>query len=102
MKKIINSTWYSLPMQLLLLHFKRYQIFLIFWYILFATVGGFFLKNFGADTLFLAPEYFNKVSIFSTTIVGFSFGVFIMKRNTKKNVTIKINYRSTIAPSAGK
>ena len=81
MKKIINSTWYSLPMQLLLLHFKRYQIFLIFWYIIFATVGGFFLKNFGADTLFLAPEYFNKVSIFSTTIVGFSFGVFIMSWN---------------------
>jgi hypothetical protein len=81
MRKLVQFFWYSLPIQLLVLHFRRYQLFLIFWYLLFATIGGNFLKNFGADTLFLAPEYFNSVTVFSAAIVGFSFGVFFMSWN---------------------
>ncbi len=81
MRKIIDILWYSLPIQLFVLHFRKYQLFLIFWYILFATIGGQFLKNFGADTLFLAPEYFNNVTVFSTAIVGFAFGIFFMSWN---------------------
>jgi len=81
MKKIFNTFWYSLPTQLLLLHFRRYQIFLLLWYILFATIAGFFMKSYGADSLFLAPEYFNQVSAASTAIVGFSIGIFIMSWN---------------------
>jgi hypothetical protein len=68
-------------MQLLMLHFRRYQIFLLLWYILFATIAGLFMKSYGADSLFLAPEYFNKVSAASTAIVGFSIGIFIMSWN---------------------
>jgi hypothetical protein len=78
MKKLLIGFWYSLPIQLFLLHFRRYQIFLIFWYILFATVGGSFMENFGADSLYLAPEYYNEVSFFSTAIVGVAVGIFIM------------------------
>ncbi len=78
MKKILIGFWYSLPIQLLFLHFRRYQIFLVFWYILFATVGGFFMENFGAYSLYLAPEYYDEVSFFSTAIVGVAIGVFIM------------------------
>ena len=70
MKKLLIGFWYSLPIQLFLLHFRRYQIFLIFWYILFATVGGSFMESFGASSLYLAPEYYNEVSFFSTAIVG--------------------------------
>ncbi len=81
MRKLIDIFWYSLPVQLFVLHFRKYQFLLIIWYILFATIGGGFLKNFGADTLFLAPEYFNHVTIFSTAIVGFAFGVFFMSWN---------------------
>ena len=81
MKKIIDTLWYALPIQLLVLHIRKYQLLLIIWYILFATISGHFLKNFGADTLFLAPEYFNQVTIFSTAIVGFAFGVFFMSWN---------------------
>lgn len=81
MRKLIDILWYSLPVQLFVLHFRKYQFILIIWYILFATIGGGFLKNFGADTLFLAPEYFNHVTIFSTAIVGFAFGVFFMSWN---------------------
>lgn len=81
MKKYVVGFWYSLPIQLFLLHFRRYQIFLVVWYILFATVAGVFMKTFGADSLFLAPEYFGEVSAGSTAIVGFTTGVFIMSWN---------------------
>ncbi len=81
MKKYLIGIWFSLPIQLFLIHFRRYQIFLVFWYLLFATVAGNFMKTFGADSLFLAPEYFGDVTYFSTAIVGFSSGVFIMSWN---------------------
>ncbi len=81
MKKYLVGFWFSLPVQLFLLHFRRYQVFLLFWYILFATVAGDFMHTFGANSLFLAPEYFGEVSLLSTSIVGFTLGVFIMSWN---------------------
>ncbi len=81
MKKVFQTFWYSLPIQLLILHFRRYQIILLFWYILFATIAGYFMKSYGADTLFLAPEYFNQVSAASTAITGFAMGIFVMSWN---------------------
>lgn len=87
MKKALTAIWYSLPLQLLLLQFKRFQILLLFWYILFATVGGSFMQAYGANALFLAPEYFNNVSAASTAIVGFALGVFIMSWNITTFIT---------------
>lgn len=81
MRKTIQGFWFSLPIQLLVLHLRRYQIFLVLWYMLFATIAGYFMKNYGADTLFLAPEYFNQVSVISTAITGFALGIFIMSWN---------------------
>jgi hypothetical protein len=81
MKRYLTGFFYSLPIQLFFLHFRRYQVFLIFWYVLFATVGGFFLKSFGARSLFLAPEYLNRVDALATTIVGLAIGIFIMSWN---------------------
>jgi len=81
MKKYLVGCWRSLPVQLFLLHFRRYQVFLVFWYILFATVAGGLMQTFGANSLFLAPEYFGDVTAISTTIVGFALGVFIMSWN---------------------
>ena len=81
MRKYITGCWYSLPVQLLLLHFRKYQVLLLFWYILFATIGGFFMKPFGADSLFLAPEYLDEMNMYGTSIVGFAIGVFIMSWN---------------------
>ena len=81
MKKYLTGFWYSLPIQLFLLHFKRYQIFLLFWYILFATIDGNFMSSFGAVSLFLAPEYMGNVSFFSSAFVGVAIGVFIMSWN---------------------
>ncbi len=81
MKKYLLGFWYSMPVQLVLLHFRKYQVFLVFWYILFATVTGHFMKTFGGDSLYLAPEYFDEVSPLSTAIVGVATGVFIMSWN---------------------
>ncbi len=81
MKKYLVGFWRSMPIQLFLLHFRRYQVLLIFWYMLFATISGDFMFTFGANSLFLAPEYFGEVSTISIGIVGFAGGIFIMSWN---------------------
>ncbi len=81
MKKYITGFYFSLPVQLFLLHFRRYQVLLIFWYVLFATVAGNFLQPYGADTLFLAPEYWGSVNAWSMALTGFAIGIFVMSWN---------------------
>jgi hypothetical protein len=81
MKSYFRGLYYSFPLQLVLLHLKKFQILLIFWYLLFSTVGGSFMKNYGADSLFLAPEYLGEVNFVSSAIVGISIGIFIMSWN---------------------
>lgn len=81
MKKFFSGFFYSLPIQLFLLHFRRYQVLLIFWYVLFATVNGDFLQPYGADSLYLAPEYWGSVNGWSMAITGFTIGIFIMSWN---------------------
>ena len=74
----LRGIFYSLPVQLVFLHFRKYQVMLVFWYILFAAVNGSFMKTFGANALFLAPEYLGNVNSISAAIMGISIGVFIM------------------------
>ncbi len=81
MKKYLVGFFYSLPVQLVLLHIRRYQLLLIFWYILFATISGNFLQTYGANSLYLAPEYIGRVNALSSAIVGFSIAIFIMSWN---------------------
>jgi hypothetical protein len=77
-KKIFKGIYYSFPVQLLVLHLRKYQILLLFWAILFSTIRGDFMGNFGADSLFLSPEYLGKVNALSAAIVGVATGIFIM------------------------
>ncbi len=81
LKLWVKNLWNSFPVQLVLLHFKKHQLILIYWSVLFATILGKFMFNFGAKYLFLAPEYLGSVSFFSTLIVGVAVGVFIMSWN---------------------
>lgn len=81
MKKLLDKFVYSFPVQLLLLHFRRYQVLLLFWLVLFLTVNGSFAKRFGAISLFLAPEYLGSVNFYSTFILGGAIGLFIMSWN---------------------
>lgn len=81
MKTILYKFIYSFPVQLVMLHFRRYQILLLFWLILFTTVNGSFMKMFGAISLFLAPEYLGSVNFYGTFILGGALGLFIMSWN---------------------
>ncbi|MBS1668284.1 MAG: hypothetical protein JST58_12985 [Bacteroidetes bacterium] len=76
--KYLRPFYYSFPVQLVLLHFKKFQVLLVFWIILFSTLNGGFMSSFGADALFFSPEYLGKVNAISAAIVGVGTGVFIM------------------------
>ena len=80
-KTFILNFYYSFPVQLFLLHFKKYQVLLLIWYLLFSTISGGFMKNFGAASLFFAPEYIGKTNFFSYTLIGIAWGMFIMSWN---------------------
>jgi hypothetical protein len=81
MKAWLRGFIYSFPIQLLFLHFRKYQVLLLFWFILFSTVNGSFMHTFGADSLYLAPEYLGNVNSISAALVGISIGMFIMSWN---------------------
>jgi Patatin-like phospholipase len=81
MKTFFQNFYYSFPIQLLLLHFRKTQVLLIFWFILFFTLTGNFMKLFGANALFLAPEYLGNVNAAGAAITGVASGVFIMSWN---------------------
>src|SRR5690349_17464476 len=91
--RYLKGIFYSLPVQLLLLHFRKYQILLVFWFILFSTVNGTFMKSFGADALFLAPEYLGSVSPLSIAFVGMAVGIFIMSWNITTFILFSRHFR---------
>jgi Patatin-like phospholipase len=78
MKLFFKNLFYSLPIQLFILHFRKYQTLLVFWYVLFSVARGSFMKSFGADALFFSPEYLGSVNMLAAFITGLSLGVFIM------------------------
>lgn len=77
----VKGVWFSLPVQLLMLHFRKNQVLLLFWYLLFAVVNGSFLYKMGAHMLYLYPEYLGKVGFVSTLLLGVSVGIFFMSWN---------------------
>jgi hypothetical protein len=77
-KNYLTGFRYSLPVQLFLLHFKKYQVLLLIWFILFSTVNGTFMHRFGAHILFLYPEYLGKTNALSTMLVGVGVGIFVI------------------------
>src|SRR5271170_7392285 len=93
MKQYIQATYYSFPVQLVLLHFKKFQVLLVFWVILFSTINGGFMRTFGAEALFLAPEYLNNVNALSSAIVGVAMGVFIMSWNITTFILFSRHFR---------
>ncbi len=78
MRSVLRGLFRFLPVQLLLLHFRKYQLLLIFWFIITATVMGNFASHFGASTLFLSPEYLGHINFASMFLLGGSMAVFVM------------------------
>ncbi|MFT3681826.1 MAG: patatin-like phospholipase family protein [Ferruginibacter sp.] len=81
MRPLLKNIFYSFPVQLFILHFRKYQVLLIFWAMLASTINSGFLKSFGADALFFVPEYMGRVDALSAGLVGISMGVFFMSWN---------------------
>jgi hypothetical protein len=77
----LKALYNFFPVQLLLLHFRRNQFFLILWVLLFATIFQSFGKEYGIPYLLLDPEYLGTVDFFSFSIVGVCFGGFLITWN---------------------
>jgi len=93
MKLFLKGLYHSFPIQLVLLHLKKFQVLLIFWYILFSTVNGTFMKSFGADSLYLAPEYMGDVNPLAAGFVGMAIGIFIMSWNITTFILFSRHFR---------
>jgi hypothetical protein len=93
MKAWLRGFYYSFPVQLLFLHIRKYQVLLIFWLVLFSTINGTFMHTFGADSLYLAPEYLGSVNVFGAAIVGISVGMFIMSWNITSFILFSRHFR---------
>jgi hypothetical protein len=93
MVRYLISVYYSFPVQLVLLYLKKYQLLLLFWGILFSTIHGGFMHSFGADALFLAPEYLDNVNALSGAIVGAATGAFIMCWNVTTFILYSRHFR---------
>src|ERR1700741_3111166 len=93
MKAFLRGLYRSFPVQLVMLHLKKFQVLLIFWFLLFSTINGTFMKTFGADSLYLAPEYLGNVSALGAAIVGISIGVFIMSWNITTFILFSRHFR---------
>jgi len=98
MKKRIESILYSFPFQLVLNHFKKNQLLLLCWVLLFSVINGGFAKGLGIPYLFLSPEYLNEVSFQSYFIVGLTLGGLIVSFNIASYILdgYKFNFIGTI------
>jgi hypothetical protein len=93
MMRILKAIYYFFPVQLLLLHVKKFQVLLIFWLVLFSTLNGGFMRAYGAAALFLSPEYLGDVSPISTAIVGMATGIFMMSWNITTFILFSRHFR---------
>src|SRR5215831_11249822 len=74
--KLLRNIWYSFPVQLVLLHLRRYLFMLVPWILLGMMVTGYFAKRLGFNYLFLDPEYLGKVNFWGFFLVGLALGGF--------------------------
>ncbi len=78
MKRALRNIYYFLPVQLLLLHFRKYQLLLSFWLILVLVITKHFAAHFGASSLFLSPEYLGQINFAGMVLMGAAMCVFMM------------------------
>ncbi|MBL0309002.1 MAG: hypothetical protein IPP77_04785 [Bacteroidetes bacterium] len=77
----LKDLFYSFPVQLLLLSFRRYQFLLFFWVFLLVAIVGKFGTTIGLPAAFLDPEYMGHVGYLSFAVVGIGFGAIFITWN---------------------
>lgn len=80
-RRLFSRIFYSFPVQLVLMHFKKNQLMMLYWIILAGFITESLATRFGIPFLFLDPEYMGKVGKRSFFIVGLGMGAFIMAFN---------------------
>lgn len=93
MMRTLKLIYHFFPVQLLLLHARKFQVLLVFWAILFSTLNGGFMRSYGAAALFLSPEYLGDVTPLSVAIVGMATGIFIMSWNITTFILFSRHFR---------
>jgi len=93
MMRTLKAFYCFFPVQLLLLHLRKFQVLLVFWLILFSTLNGGFMRSYGAAALFLSPEYLGDVSPASAAIVGMATGIFVMSWNITTFILFSRHFR---------
>jgi len=88
-----------MPVQLLILHFRKNQLLLICWLFLFLIVGSRFGTRLGIPYLFLDPEYLNEVSFTSFIIMGVVLAGFSTAYNITSYIldSVRFNFIAAIA-----
>lgn len=81
MLTLFKDIYYSFPVQLLLLSFKRNQFLLFFWVFLFAILIGRIGAGIGTHSVLLDPEYLGNVGYLSFAVVGIGFGAMFITWN---------------------
>ncbi|HEX4887054.1 MAG TPA: hypothetical protein VFV37_03315 [Luteibaculaceae bacterium] len=80
-QELFNRVYYFFPFQLVILHFKKNHLLLLFWVLLFAIVNKGIGVKYGAHILLLSPEYNGNTGFAAFGILGFAFGGFVMAFN---------------------
>lgn len=73
--------FYSFPVQLVVMHFKKNQIMMLYWLLLFGFITQTAAMRFGIPYLFLDPEYMGHVGYRAYFIMGVCTGAFVMAFN---------------------
>ncbi|MBO9702495.1 MAG: patatin-like phospholipase family protein [Sporocytophaga sp.] len=97
--KTLEDLYYSFPAQLLINHFKKNQILLLLWFILFGFVTSNIGNILGIPYLFLDPEYMNKVNYKGFLIIGVAVGIFILSFHITTYIldSYRFNFLGTVA-----
>ncbi|MDX2304133.1 MAG: patatin-like phospholipase family protein [Microscillaceae bacterium] len=77
-EQIISKFYYSFPFQLFIYNVKKNQVLLLLWLIILAIVTQSLGRFIGVPSLFLDPEYINRVDFWSFFMMGFTLGIFTM------------------------
>lgn len=78
---VLKRIFYSFPVQLVIMHFKKNKTLLVFWLLLFGLVTSNLGATFGSAFLFLDPEYMGKVNFWGFLWLGMAIGFFMMVWN---------------------
>ncbi len=81
LRQFISRVIHSFPIQLVVLHFKKNQIMMFYWILLFGFITQSIATKFGIPFLFLDPEYMGYVGQRAFFMMGVCLGSFVMAFN---------------------